>query len=379
MAKGPYDDIVRKVLERLGANAPKATETVAKKAASTAGRRGASKAASVPAKTMTKAERSAANRARSAADRAKIDAKLAAERPAKKAARTEEAKRLGRERGNRKAEEAYGYGANQLKTNKAKAFFEREVDKAQRIIDATNRMGVKGSQGRRDMLTKQINKMKEYATKEGYELKLGDVRAIVKDALSDSAKANAFAKQRLANIVNETKSKTAKEVVEMGSRRARAQEIKTGKIITGSKPARITAKMSETQKRLSALEEKRKFDAVIKKADSKMGVARGSQPKKPKKVVEQESSKRLRAQQEKNAKKSVVDPRVAKMSPAERKKFLAEQNKEWKRLKKVKPSGRGIADKDAKDMLADLGKRELVSDKRKLGPYPRIDRYGNRS
>jgi hypothetical protein len=325
MAKGPYDDIVRKVLERLGANAPKATETVAKKAASTAGRRGASKATSVPAKPLTKAERSAANRARSAADRAKIDAKLAAERPAKKAARTEEAKRLGRARGNRKAEEAYGYGANQLKTNKAKAFFEREVDKAQRIIDATNRMGVKGSQGRRDMLTKQINKMKEYATKEGYELKLGDVRAIVKDALSDSAKANAFAKQRLSNIVNETKGKTAKEVVEMGSRRARAIENKTGKIITGSKPARITAKMSETQKRLSALEEKRKFDAVIKKADSKIGAARGSQPKKPKKVVETETSKRLRSQQDANAeamRKSLgrkklsdkqIDLRLAKM------------------------------------------------------------------
>ena len=371
MAKGPYDDIVRKVLERLGANAPKAATTTTK----SVGR----KAASVPAKPLTKAERSAANRARAAADRAKIDAKLAAERPAKKAARTAEAKAKGVARANRKSEEAYGYGANQLKSNKASAFFEREVDKAQRIIDATNRMGVKGSQGRRDMLTKQINKMKEYATKEGYELKLGDVRAIVKDALSDSAKANAFAKKRLAGIVNETKGKTGREVVEMGARRARAIEIKTGKVVTGSKPARITAKMSETQKRLTALEEKRKFDAVIKKADSKMGAARGSQPKKPKKVVEQESSKRLRAQQEKNAKKSVVDPRVAMMSPAERKKFLAEQNKEWKRLKKVKPSGRGIADKDAKDMLADLGKRELVSDKRKLGPYPRIDRYGKRS
>jgi len=318
MAKGPYDDIVRKVLERLGANAPKATTTTAKKV----GR----KAASVPAKPLTKAERSAANKAKWAEEKAKRDAKLAAERPAKKAARTEEAKRLGRARGNRKAEEAYGYGANQLKTDKAKAFFEREVDKAQRIIDATNRMGVKGSQGRRDMLTKQINKMKEYATKEGYELKLGDVRAIVKDALSDSAKANAFAKQRLANIVGETKGKTAKEVVEMGSRRARAQEIKTGKILTGSKPARITAKMSETQKRLSALEEKRKFDAVIKKADSKMGTARGPQgPRKPKKVVEQESSKRLRSQQDANAeamRKSLgrkklsdkqIDLRLAKM------------------------------------------------------------------
>jgi hypothetical protein len=294
MAKGPYDDIVRKVLERLGANAPKASTTTAKKVTR--------KAASVPAKPMTKAERSAANRARAAADRAKIDAKLAAERPAKKAARTAEAKAKGVARANRKAEEAYGYGANQLKTDKAKAFFEREVDKAQRIIDATNRMGVKGSQGRRDMLTKQINKMKEYATKEGYELKLGDVRAIVKDALSDSAKANAFAKQRLSGIVNEVKSKTGREVVEMGSRRARAQELKTGKIITGSKPARITPKMSETQKRLTALEERRKFDAVIKKADSKMGAARGSQPKKPKKVVEQESSKRLRSQQDANAK-----------------------------------------------------------------------------
>jgi hypothetical protein len=110
-----------------------------------------------------------------------------------------------------------------------------------------------------------------------------------------------------------------------------------------------------------------------------MGAARGSQPKKPKKVVEQESSKRLRAQQEKNAKKNIIDPKVAKMSPTEYKKFRAKENAEWKRLKKVKSSGRGIADKDAKDILADLGKRELVSDKRKLGPYPRIDRYGKRS
>jgi hypothetical protein len=369
MAKGPYDDIVRKVLERLGANAPKASSGTAKKVTR--------KATSVPAKPMTKAERSAANRARAAADRAKIDAKLAAERPAKKAARTAEAKAKGVARANRKAEEAYGYGANQLKTDKAKAFFEREVDKAQRIIDATNRMGVKGSQGRRDMLTKQINKMKEYATKEGYELKLGDVRAIVKDALSDSAKANAYAKQRLANIVGETKGKTAKEVVEMGSRRARAQEIKTGKILTGSKPARITPKMSETQKRLSLLEEKRKFDAVIKKADSKMGAARGSQPKKPKKVVEQESFKRLRAQQEKNAKKNIIDPKVAKMSPTEYKKFIAKENAEWKRLKDVKISGRGMTDKEAKDILADLGKRDLPSSKK--GPYPTTDRYGRYS
>jgi len=29
--------------------------------------------------------------------------------------------------------------------------------------------------------------------------------------------------------------------------------------------------------------------------------------------------------------------------------------------------------------LMELGKREFVSDKRKLGGYPRIDRYGKRS
>lgn len=369
MAKGPYDDIVRKVLERLGANAPKAATTTTK----SVGR----KAASVPAKTMTKAERSAANRARAAADRAKVDAKLAAERPAKKAARTAEAKAKGVARANRKSEEAYGYGANQLKTNKAKAFYEREVDKLNRTIDATERLLSKGSQGRRDMLKKELEGFKKRFDLP--KLSAGDSLGVVREALEKAKRNNEWAKKRLEQVVKQTEGKTGKEVVEMGARRARAIEIKTGKTLTGSKPARITAKMSETQKRLTALEERKNFDKVIKKANSKIGAARGPQPKKAKKVVEQESSKRLRAQQEKNAKKGVIDPRVARMSPAEYKKFIAQENAEWKRLKKVKPSGRGIADKDAKDMLADLGKRELVSDKRKLGPYPSTDRYGRYS
>lgn len=369
MAKGPYDDIVRKVLERLGANAPKAATTTTK----SVGR----KATSVPAKTMTKAERSAANRARAAADRAKVDAKLAAERPAQKLARTAEAKAAGVKRSNRKAEEAYGYGANQLKTNKAKAYYEREVDKLNRTIDATERLLSKGSQGRRDMLKKELEGFKKRFDLP--KLSAGDSLGVVRDAIERAQKNNKWAKERLAQVVKQTEGKTGKEVVEMGSRRARAYEIKTGKTLTGSKPARITSKMSETQKRLSLLEERKNFDKVIKKADSKMGAARGPQPKKDKKVVEQESSKRLRAAQEKNAKKGVIDPRVAKMSPAEYKKFIAQENADWKRLKKVKPSGRGISDKDAKNMLADLGKSEFVSDKRKLGPYPSTDRYGRYS
>lgn len=292
MAKGPYDDIVRKVLERLGASAPKAATTTTK----SVGR----KAASVPAKTMTKAERSAANRARAAADRAKVDAKLAAERPAKKAARTAEAKAKGVARANRKSEEAYGYGANQLKTNKAKAFYEREVDKLNRTIDATERLLSKGSQGRREMLKKELEGFKKRFDLP--KLSAGDSLGVVRDAVERAQKNNKWAKERLAQVVKQTENKTGKEVVEMGARRARAIEIKTGKTLTGSKPARITAKMSETQKRLTALEERRNFDKVIKKADSKMGPSRGPSNKPKKKVVETETSKRLRSQQDANAK-----------------------------------------------------------------------------
>jgi hypothetical protein len=366
MAKGPYDDIVRAVLERLGASAPKAAKPAAKKAASSTGRRTARKAASVPAKPMTKAERSAANRAAWAKEKAKSDAKLAAERPAKKAARTAEAKAKGRERGNRKAEERYGYGANQLKTNKAKAFFEREVDKAQRGIDATENVLAKGRDSAK--MEAEIRDIKKYMEKEGYKMSPSDIKAIVSENLRGAGLSRERFKRRLKFIVDETKGKPEREIVEMGARRARAEEIKTGRKITGKTPARITKKESELQKRLALLDEKRKFNALIKKADSKMGTSRGPQPKKAKKVVEQESSKRLRAVQEKNAKKNIIDPRVAKMSPAQRKKFLAEENKKWKRLKNVKISGQKMTDMQAKDALAELGKRELPSSRVRSKP-----------
>jgi hypothetical protein len=57
------------------------------------------------------------------------------------------------------------------------------------------------------------------------------------------------------------------------------------------------------QKRLNAQLEKQEYEKVIKKADSKMGNSRGPSKKPKKKVVEQESSKRLRAIQDENAKK----------------------------------------------------------------------------
>ena len=295
MAKGPYDDIVRAVLERLGANAPKAATKAAKPAAKKVTR----KAASVPAKPMTSAERKAANRAAWAKDKAKSDAKLAAERPAKKAARTAEAKAAGVKRGNRKSEERYGYGANQTKTNKAKAFFEREVDKAQRGIDATENVLAKGRDSAK--MEAEIRDIKQYMEKEGYKMSPSDVRAIVSENLRGAGLSRERFKNRLKFIVGETKGKPEREIVEMGARRARAEEIKTGKKITGKTPARITKKESELQKRLALLEERKKFDAVIKKADSKMGASRGPRKKTAKKVVEQESSKRLRSQQDANA------------------------------------------------------------------------------
>ena len=365
MAKGPYDDIVRAVLERLGASAPKAAKPAAKKAASVTGRRTARKAVSVPAKPMTKAERSAANRAAWAKEKSKRDMKLASERPAKKAARTAEAKAAGRARGNRKADEAYGgAGVTDIKVAKAKAFFEREVDKAQRIIDATDNVLLKGRDSAK--LDAEIRDIKKYMEKEGYKMSPSDVKAIVAQTMRSAGFANKRGKNRLKFIVEDTKGKPFKELVETGSRRARQQEVKTGRIITGSTPARITKKEADLQKRLANLRSKGRFDAVIKKADSKMGPSRGPRKTKKVEIVEQESSKRLRAAQEKNVRKKSA--KTEKMTPAQRKKFLA---KEF-------PKG-GMTDAQSKDILMELGKRELVSDKRKLGGYPRIDRYGKRS
>ena len=365
MAKGPYDDIVRAVLERLGASAPKAAKPAAKKAASTTGRRTARKAASVPAKPMTKAQRSAANKAAWAKEKAQRDAKLAAERPAKKAKKTAEAKAKGIARGNRRASEAYGgEGITDIKINKAKDFFASEVDKANRIIDATESALLKGRDTAK--IDAEIRDIKKYMEKEGYTMSPSDVRAIIAEKMRGAGLANKRGRNRLKFVVDELKDKSFKETVEMGSRRARAQEVASGRKI--GVRVKITKKEAELQKRLARLREQERFDTSQKQSKAKMGTPRGPRKKSGKKVVEQESSKRLRAAQEKNAKRSVVDPRVAAMSPTKRKKFLAQQKKEWKRLKGVKISGQKMTDKEARDALSDLGKRQLQSSRVRSKP-----------
>jgi hypothetical protein len=181
MAKGggSADDIVKAVLARLGVKPAAAAKGAARKAPAKVAPKASS---SVPAKTLSREERRAANSARNKATQEKLIAERAAESPAKKAARREANKAKGVARGNRKADEAYGY-RTELKNKKAKAWFEKEVDKISRTIDQSERIAVRGSQGRKDAIRKQINKLDEYAKKEGYELKLSDKKQIIKGVL----------------------------------------------------------------------------------------------------------------------------------------------------------------------------------------------------
>jgi hypothetical protein len=350
MAKGPYDDIVRKVLERLSANAPKATAKTTK----SVGR----KAASVPAKTMTKAERSAANKAAHAAGQAKLMAKRAAERPAQKAARTAESSAKGTARANRATDAAYGgSGATDIKIDKAKAYYENEVEKLNRTIDVTERKLSRGSQGRRDMLKKDLEQFKKR-----YDLpslSAGDSLGVVRQSLARAKEANRFAKKRLEQLVKQTEGKNFKETVQMGARRARVIENETGKKLTGKKPDYVSASQKDLNKRMVDLRRKQMQDKLIKKADSKMGTSSGPRKKVNKPFVKTKSEIALERAQAKNAKKSVVDPKVARMTDVQRQKLVADTIKEKNRLKNVKVSGRGYTDAEAKAKLAALGEREM--------------------
>ena len=366
---GSVDDIVKQVMERLRGSAPKTVATATK----SVGR----KAPSVPAKGLTKAERSAANKAAHANRQAKVMAERAAKAPAEKAARTAESSAKGTARANRKTDEAYGgWGATDVKIDRARAYYENEVEKLNRIIDSTERKLSKGSQGRRDMLKKDLERFKKR-----YDLpslSAGDSLGVVREALSQARSANKFAKKRLEQLVKQTEGKNFKDTIQMGARRARVIEDKTGKKLTGKKPDYVSASQKDLNRRMVDLRKKQAQDKLIKKADSKMGNSTGPRKKVYKPVVETKSSKRLRELQAKNAKKSVVDPKVAKMTEAEYKKFLAAENKRWKNLKGVKVSGRGYTDAEAKAKLAALGERELGGSARLRAKKPKPSPEGLR-
>ena len=326
MAKGPYDDIVRKVLERLGANAPKAASSTAKSGGRTA--------PSVSAKAMTKAERSAANKAAHASRQGKLMAERAVEAPATKAART--AENRSKYIGKKMVEVNERWGGGSMKLDKAKSYFGQEAEKFNKVIDATDRILTKGSQGRRDSLTKQITKVKEYAKKEGYDLSVSDIAAITKDSWKSASRTNTRAKGNLKYLMEKYGTMNRKELVDTGARKAMAYE-KRGKRLEGKKPDYMTANEKATQRRLANLEQRKQQERLIKKADSKMGSSTGARKKAYKPVVEKESSMRLRAAQDKNAALANKTRTRKVLTDKQKDARLAKLKKETVRPKSSKP------------------------------------------
>ena len=326
MAKGPYDDIVRKVLESLGANAPKTAATTTK----SVGR----KAVSVPAKAMTKAERSAANKAAHASRQGKLMAERAVEAPAAKVART--AENRSKYIGKKMVEVNERWGGGSMKLDKAKSYFGQETEKFNKVIDATDRILTKGSQGRRDSLTKQITKVKEYAKKEGYDLSVSDIAAITKDSLKSASRTNTRAKGNLKYLMEKYGTMNRKELVDTGARKAMAFE-KRGKRLEGKKPDYMTADEKATQRRLADLDKRKQQESLIKKADSQMGSSSGPRKKAYKPVVEKESSMRLRAAQNKNAELANKTRTRKVLTDKQKDARLAKLKKETARPKSSKP------------------------------------------
>jgi hypothetical protein len=193
------------------------------------------------------------------------------------------------------------WGGGSMKLDKAKLYLGQEADKFNKVIDATDRILTRGSQGRRDSLTKQIKKMKEYAEKEGYKLSVSDIAAITRDSLKSASGTNTRAKGNLKYLMEKYGTMDRKELVDTGARKAMAFE-KRGKRLEGKKPDYMTSQQKETQRRLADLEKRKQQERLIKKADSKMGTAKGPRKKAYKPVKETESSMRLRAAQDKNTK-----------------------------------------------------------------------------
>jgi hypothetical protein len=326
MAKGPYDDIVRKVLERLSANAPKAVAKTTKGV----GR----KSASVPAKAMTKAERTVTNKAAHAAGQAKLMTVRAAEAPAIKAARKSASRTKYIDKKMVEVNERWGGGS--MKLDKAKTYFGQEADKFNKVIDATDRILTKGSQGRRDSLTKQITKVKDYAKKEGYDLSVSDIAAITKDSLKSASRTNTRAKGNLKYLMEKYGTMNRKELVDTGARKAMAFE-KRGKRLEGKKPDYMTANEKATQRRLADLDKRKQQERLIKKADSQMGSSTGPRKKAYKPVVEKESSMRLRAAQDKNAAKANKNRTRKVLTDKQKNARLAKLKKETVRPKSSKP------------------------------------------
>lgn len=267
----------------------------AKKAASKAASKTAGKAAA-----SSRAARKEANKAESAARREAATAVSRADRAERKAINSKRYKSM-QETG---VAQEYGYGNRRI--TKAKEYYADELDKIFRVLEGTDRtINVSGK--RRNALVKELRKTEEYLAKEGYgPLTLGEKKTIVKDFLTSTKKANTAAEKRLTGLVEYTKglekSGGRRAIVDRGAARALQRENRRGgKTLPSILSDEVRASRAATTRKLEKAFEKAGDERLARKANAKIGTSTGK--KQPKKVVEQESSKRLRSQQETNIKK----------------------------------------------------------------------------
>lgn len=343
-------------------------------------------------KVVTKAERKAAAQAKAAAERA---AKTTASRASRAERKVANRKRFAEEAD---AAVATRYGRGDTRLQKAKGEVATEIDRIFRVAEGTDPI-VRRTGARRKAVEKAINKMQDYMTKEGYgKLSFGEKVRIAKDTISGAKRANVAAGKRLEGTVKYYKGKESAPLKELGpktvkagsskkpaskqtklqreaarsvrqakkegretvvreaARRAIRKEAKGQKLVEIS-DAKITADQAKVDRALAASRQKKLMAQAKKKRLAEMQ-ERAPSKRKKESVKETESSKRLRAAQEKNA-KDVVDPRFKKMTPAQQKRSQERLRADAKRLRNVSTSSKGMSSEQAQAELKRLGERGL--------------------
>lgn len=354
MAKKPWDDILKAVMQ----TTKKGTASTAKKAAT--------KKAAAP---LSRAERSAANKAKAAADRS-ARMKAGSEASAKMRAIRKEKNRA----------EAIGSDLREMRSEwtrgtqirKAKEFFGDEIGKALDREGATARVLAKGSQARRTFLEKEVKKFRTMLEREGYptQLTIGQQRDIARDALERAAKANKAASGRVEQVVGQAKTPKQKPLPKEKGRKGRR-----GQRNQAEQEVITTAARRQYRKELRKGTAGKGDDAS--RARSK-AAQYAEQTKRQKKSIEQANagSKPRDAKPVDSKKRSYKERGAERYPEAQRYKDMPEKlRKEMEANAKKGQAGLSKAERDAR--LARF-KKERESMGKPRGPKSRTtDRYGN--
>jgi hypothetical protein len=310
-----------------GGKAGQTIKEIAEKALRDA-KKATSKAASKTASSSREA-RKAANKAEAASSRA-------AKTEASKQAR--EARRGWNQRNYKQVTDtavSQRYGTGEFKLSKAKENFATDVERFNRVIEATDkelRRGVDSPQ-----LEKKIREAKKYAESAvdargkstPYVLDESDIKAIIKDHRREARQANMTAKRNLKKVMRKyaeiEKEGGQKALVDEGARRGLRRESKGQSLVKEVGDDRFM-KEREVNKRLEKLDRDRKDKKRLSQATSKMRGSSGPRKKTTKKVEETKSNKKLRTQQDENAKRIVPKTEQGR-------KALAQMDKDYNRGK----------------------------------------------